>query len=60
MQTNKRRRVGRPLKFDEPSVIVRVPVSKVAAVEALIRKAKRKLPMIVVGKPSEAPMSGNA
>ena len=29
-------------------------------VEALIRKAKRKLPLYVVGKPSEARMSGNA
>jgi hypothetical protein len=56
----KRGRIGRPLKFNEPSVTVRVPVSKVAAVEALIRKAKRKLPMIVVGKPNEAPMSADA
>jgi hypothetical protein len=30
-----------------------VPVSKVAAVEALVRKAKRKLPVYVVGKLNE-------
>jgi hypothetical protein len=53
IQSSKRRRVGRPLKFDEPSVSVRVPVSKVAAVEALVRKAKRKLPVYVVGKLNE-------
>jgi hypothetical protein len=53
IQSSKRRRVGRPFKFDEPSVSVRVPVSKVAAVEALVRKAKRKLPVYVVGKLNE-------
>jgi hypothetical protein len=53
IQSSKRRLVGRPFKFDEPSVSVRVPVSKVAAVEALVRKAKRKLPVYVVGKLNE-------
>jgi hypothetical protein len=55
MQTNKRPRVGRPLKFDEPTVFIRVPLSKVEAVQELIRKAKRKLPLYVVRKPSEKP-----
>ncbi len=54
---------GRPKgsgRYGEPTVAVRVPARIADEVKALIRKAPRKLPLIVVGKPSEAPMSGNA
>ena len=58
-----RRRIGagRPKgggRYGEPTVPVRVPPTLTEEVQALIRKAKRKLPLIVVGKPSEAPISG--
>ena len=49
----KPRRVGRPSKYGEPTVKLRIPVSKVAEVEQFVRKATRKLPLIVVGKPGE-------
>jgi hypothetical protein len=34
-----------------------VPVSLLEEVKALVRKAPRKLPVIVVGKPSEKPVA---
>ena len=47
------RRPGRPSLYNERTVPVRVPAKLVGEVKAFIRKAPRKLPLIVVGKPSE-------
>jgi hypothetical protein len=52
---------GRPKgsgRYGEPTVPVRVPVTLVAEVEAFVRKAKRKLPLFVMGKSSEISLSG--
>jgi hypothetical protein len=44
---------GAPRIHGEPTVPVRVPAKLVGEVKALIRKAPRKLPLFVVGKPTE-------
>jgi hypothetical protein len=49
-QPLKQRRPCRPRLYDEPTVPIRVPAKLVGEVKALIRKAKRKLPLYVVGK----------
>ena len=48
MQKRNRRRVGRPSKYGERTVPVRVPVKLAGEVEALCRKAPRKLPLFVM------------
>lgn len=53
---------GRPKgsgRYGEPTVPLRVPASLADEVKSLIRTAPRKLPLVLVGQPSEAPMSGN-
>jgi hypothetical protein len=51
MQKRNRRRVGRPSKYGERTVPVRVPVKLAGEVEALCRKAPRKLPLFVMVNP---------
>jgi hypothetical protein len=66
MQTSQPMKRGRPKgsgRYGERTVPVRVPESilhDLGCVDELLRKAKRKLPLFVMGKPSEATMSGNA
>src|SRR4051794_21307596 len=50
----KRRRPGRPLMYGEHTVPVRVPAKLADEVKPLVRKAKRRLPVSVVGKPIKA------
>lgn len=54
----KRQRPGRPSLYGERTVSLRVPAKLVGEIKSLIRKAPRKLPLIVVGKSTEAPMIG--
>ena len=45
-------------RYGESTVPVRIPVSLQASVLRLLRDGTRKLPLIVVGKPSETSMLG--
>jgi hypothetical protein len=52
------KRRGRPKgsgRYGGPTVPVRVPVILVGEVKSFIRYAPRKLPLFVVGEPSEKP-----
>lgn len=71
MQTNQPKKpggrrigAGRPNgtgRFGEPTITMRVPESLERKVKAYIEWRKnRALPIITIGKPSEAPMSCNA
>lgn len=50
MRVGRRGRLKGSGRYGEPTKPVRVPASLKSEVEAFIRKAKRKLPLIVVGK----------
>jgi hypothetical protein len=56
-----RRRAGRHVgsgRYGEHTVPLRIPVSLTEKVNALVSAKGRKLPLIVVGKPSEAAVIG--